>query len=58
MGEGGLVIIDKEYEEAVRRACNYGKVGEQFNERSGNFKMSEFSAAGILQYWDQFDFLN
>ena len=56
MGEGGLVIIDKEYEEAVRRACNYGKVGEQFNERSGNFKMSEFSAAGILQYWDQFDF--
>lgn len=55
-GEGGLVIIDKEYEEAVRRACNYGKVGEKFNERSSNYKMSEISAAGILQYWDQFDF--
>ena len=55
-GEGGLVIIDKEYEEDVRRACNYGKVGEKFNERSGNYKMSELSAAGILQYWDQFDF--
>ena len=55
-GEGGLVVIDKEYEEDVRRACNYGKVGEKFNERSGNYKMSELSAAGILQYWDQFDF--
>ena len=55
-GEGGLVIIDKEYEEEVRRACNYGKVGEKFNERSGNYKMSELSAAGILQYWDHFDF--
>jgi len=56
MGEGGLVVIDKEYEEQVRRACNYGKIGEKFNERSGNYKMSEFSAAGILQFWDQFDF--
>lgn len=55
-GEGGLAIIDKEYEEAVRRACEYGKVDEKFNERSGNYKMSEISAAGILQYWDQFDF--
>ena len=56
MGEGGLVIIDKEYEDWVRMACNYGKIGEQFNERSSNYKMSEFSAAGILQWWDQFDF--
>lgn len=55
-GEGGLAIIDKEYEEAVRRACEYGKIDEKFNERSGNYKMSEVSAAGILQYWDQFDF--
>lgn len=55
-GEGGLVIIDKEYEEAVRRACEYGKIDEQFNERSGNYKMSEVAAASILQYWDQFDF--
>ena len=55
-GEGGLAIIDKEYEEEVRTACNYGKVEEKFNERSGNFKMSELSAAGILQYWDHFNF--
>ena len=55
-GEGGIVIVDKEYEDWVRIATNYGKVGEQFNERSGNYKMSEISAAGILQYWDQFDF--
>ena len=55
-GEGGLAIIDKEYEEAVRRACEYGKVDEVFNERSGNYKMSEVAAASILQYWDQFEF--
>jgi dTDP-4-amino-4,6-dideoxygalactose transaminase len=32
-GEGGLVIIDKEYEESVRIACNFGLVNGAFNER-------------------------
>ena len=54
-GEGGLAIIDKEYEEAVRIATNFGIIDEQFNERSGNYKISEVSAAAILQWWDQFD---
>ena len=54
-GEGGLVIIDKEYEESVRIACNFGLVNGAFNERGGNFKMSELAAAGILQWWDSFD---
>lgn len=54
-GEGGLAIIDKEYEEQVRIACNFGIVDSQFNERSGNYKMSDISAAAILQWWDQFD---
>ena len=54
-GEGGLAIIDKNYEEAVRIACNFGFVNHQHNERSGNYKMSEVSAAAILQWWDQFD---
>jgi len=54
-GEGGLVIIDKKYEEAVRIACNFGKHDTICNEQGGNFKMSELSAAGILQWWDQFN---
>ena len=54
-GEGGLAIIDKEYETAVRTATNFGLVDEKFNERSGNYKISEVSAAAILQWWDQFD---
>jgi len=54
-GEGGLAIIDKKYEEQTRIACNFGIVDGKFNERSGNYKMSDISAAGILQWWDQFD---
>ena len=26
-----------------------------FNERSGNYKISDISAFAILQWWDQFD---
>ena len=54
-GEGGLAIIDREYEEATRIATNFGIIDEQFNERSGNYKISEVNAAAILQWWDQFD---
>ena len=54
-GEGGLAIIDKQYEESVRIATNFGLIDGMFNERSGNYKISELSAAGILQWWDQFD---
>lgn len=54
-GEGGLAIVDVEYEDYVRRACNFGISENGWDERSGNHKMSELCAAGILQYWDQFD---
>ena len=55
-GEGGLVIIDKEYEKETRRAINFGyDKDNKFNERSNNSKISEISAAGILQWWDQFN---
>ena len=55
-GEGGLVIIDSEYEEEARAAVNFGwDKDKNFNERGGNCKMSEISAASILQWWDQFD---
>ena len=55
-GEGGLAIIDKKYEETTRSAINFGyDDNKNFSERSGNFKMSELAAAGILQWWDSFD---
>jgi dTDP-4-amino-4,6-dideoxygalactose transaminase len=54
-GEGGLAIIDKEYEIYVRAACNFGIVDGKASKFGSNFKMSELSAAGILQWWDQFD---
>jgi len=54
-GEGGLAIIDKRYEENVRVATNFGIIDGDFNERSGNYKISDISAAAILQWWDQFD---
>ena len=53
--EGGLIIVDKEYEENCRKAVNFGFTDNEFNERSGNYKMSELSAAGVLQWWDQFN---
>lgn len=58
-GEGGLLIIDKEYEKEARQAVNFSFDEEKnFNEWGGNYKMSEVSAAGVLQWWDQFDIDN
>jgi dTDP-4-amino-4,6-dideoxygalactose transaminase len=55
-GEGGLVIINKEYESIVRNLINFGKQKDGSYSRDGNnFKMSELSAAGILQWWEQFN---
>ena len=54
-GEGGLAIIDKEYEKYTRAAVNFGMEEGVFNENGGNYKISEISAAGILQWWDQFN---
>lgn len=54
-GEGGLAIVRKEVSKFAREAVNFGWVDGAFNERGSNFKMSELSAAGILQYWDSFN---
>jgi len=55
-GEGGLIIVDKKYEKECRNAINFGFTDGAFNERSGNYKISELNAAGILQWWDQINF--
>ena len=54
-GEGGLVIIDKSYETSVRAAINFGMHEGRPVIEGNNYKMSELSAAGILQWWDSFD---
>ncbi len=54
-GEGGLIVIKKDMEEDAREVISFGKVDGNFNERGSNFKMSDVSAAAILQYWDSFD---
>lgn len=53
-GEGGIIIVDKEYEESVRKCINFGfevidgKVN--WNKHGSNGKMSEISAAVILTF--------
>lgn len=52
-GEGGAIIIDKKYEESVRRLINFGINNEKnlkWNRLGGNYKMSEISAVYIIQY--------
>lgn len=53
-GEGGLIIVDKKYEENIRRCINFGFNLEKgilkWNRNGSNYKMSEISAAFILEY--------
>jgi dTDP-4-amino-4,6-dideoxygalactose transaminase len=54
-GEGGLIIINKEYETIARTIINFGlQDGEVSTGYANNYKMSELSAAGIIQWWHQF----
>lgn len=56
-GEGGAIIIDKDYAAAVRRIINFGIDNGAENpvwDRLGsNYKMSDIAAAYILQYLDR-----
>ena len=54
-GEGGLVIIDKAYEDKARSIINFGLVNKVPTYKGSNYKMNELSAAGILQWWESFD---
>jgi dTDP-4-amino-4,6-dideoxygalactose transaminase len=54
-GEGGAIIIDKEYEKYVRRVLNFGfDNNRQHSVVANNWKMSDISAAFILQHLDSF----
>lgn len=58
-GEGGLIIIDKQYEQEIRSIVSFDKDETGAYTRFGNnYKMSEISAAAIIQWWDQFDINN
>lgn len=56
-GEGGAIIVNKEYENLIRRVINFGidhlkKVpsSDLWNQHGSNYKMSDISAVYIIQY--------
>ena len=53
-GEGGLAIVDRKYEKAVRAAIAFGLVNGKGTKYGSNYKMSEISASAILQWWTNF----
>ena len=55
-GEGGAIIVDKIYEKNIRCLNNFGiNLTEEYWVREGNnYKMSDISAAYIIQYLDKF----
>ena len=55
-GEGGLLIIDDEFEEQARRVINFGNhmvPGETWSSESSNYKPSDITAAFGMQYLTQ-----
>ena len=58
-GEGGLIIVDKKYENEIRKCINFGFNLEKgilkWDRNGSNYKMSEISAAFILEYLNNFD---
>ena len=49
-GEGGLIICDREFEEDVRKALNFGFDLGVWNRNASNLRMSDVSAAFIFQH--------
>ena len=58
-GEGGCVIIDKQFERSFRNIINFGidntSPSGKWHTKGGNYKMSDLQAAYIIQYLDNFD---
>lgn len=58
-GEGGVAIVDRRWEEAVRRSINFGSLPGVWDAilappYCSNFKMSDVAAAFILAFLDTF----
>src|SRR3989338_6421012 len=57
-GEGGAIIVDKKYSHAIRCVINFGydivAMNQEWHPYGSNYKMSDISAAYILQYLDNF----
>jgi len=60
-GEGGAIIVDKNYENIIRSIINFGINLEEntyYTQIGNNYKMSDISAVYILQYLeDNFDII-
>lgn len=59
-GEGGAIIVNKEYEQTIRSLINFGMNLNNDNyylSIGNNYKMSDISAIYILQYLDNFSFI-
>lgn len=58
-GEGGFIVIDKEHEEEINTILGFGftgKTAERISDiHSSNFKISDVSAAAILQHIERYD---
>jgi dTDP-4-amino-4,6-dideoxygalactose transaminase len=58
-GEGGCIIMDKQYERSLRNILNFGidntSPTAKWHRKGGNYKMSDLQAAYIVQYLDGFD---
>jgi dTDP-4-amino-4,6-dideoxygalactose transaminase len=56
-GEGGFIVVPKEDYEFLMSLTNFGFFGsKQYNTLSSNFKMSDISAAFILDHINNYDF--
>ena len=58
-GEGGAIIVDKEYEHNIRCLNNFGidLTDKYWVKEGNNNKMSDISAVYIIQYLDKFDYI-
>jgi dTDP-4-amino-4,6-dideoxygalactose transaminase len=60
-GEGGCIIVDPQYEKAIRRSLNFGldpTLGEksQYSDQASNYRMCDINASFVLSYLqDHFD---
>ena len=60
-GEGGCIIIDSQYERALRNVLNFGidntSPTAKWHRKGGNSKMSDIQAVYISQYLDKFTYI-